>query len=368
MIRRVVCIVGTRPEVIKMSPVIAELRRRAWAFEVFVWATGQHQELAQQALDEFGLEADLDLAVMARGQSPTMVAARVLSRLEPALKEVFPDWVLVQGDTTTVAAAALAAHYAGIRVGHVEAGLRTYDRASPFPEEANRVITDHLSDLLFPPTEAARRNLTSEGIGSERVFVTGNTVVDAVKAVAAALPPATVPPASAERLVFATLHRRESHGEPMRRICRALAVVAERDRGRRVVVPVHPSPAVGPVVREELENVPGISLVPPLSYSDCVQMLRAAEVIVTDSGGIQEEAPSFGVPVLVVRDRTERPEAVEAGVAKVIGTYTDRIVEEVEAALTAGRGTAPSNPFGDGRAAARIADVLETGSCVEFKT
>ncbi len=365
----VLCVIGTRPEAIKMAHVVRALQRQPGRFRVATLSTGQHRHMLDQVLDTFGLSPEVDLAVMQEGQTPTAVAARVLAALEPVLAQHRPDWVLVQGDTTTVLAAALAAHYQRVRIGHVEAGLRSYDRQNPFPEETNRVLTDHLSDLCFAPTERARQNLLREGIPDHRIRVTGNTVVDAL--LWAREQPLTAQAAAllgemaggAQQLVLVTAHRRESFGEPLERICRALGEIARRGGSRvRVLYPVHPNPNVRGPVRALLADVPGISLVEPLDYLTLVQVMARASVILTDSGGIQEEAPTLGVPVLVLREITERPEAVEAGTAQIVGTDPERIVGETFRALErVGKGErrAPGhNPYGDGHAGERIVDAL----------
>jgi len=319
---RVLCIVGTRPEAIKMAPVVQELSRQGQRFEVRVCATGQHREMLDQVLELFGIVPDVDLNLMAPGQSPSQVAARVLLALEPVLDWWPPDWVLVQGDTTTVTAAALCAHYKGVRVGHVEAGLRSFDRANPFPEEMNRVVADHVSDLHFAPTAGARENLLREGIQDSRIRVTGNTVIDALLQMAGQPwapdeedPLRQIEPGKA--LILLTAHRRENFGAPLRAICGAVARLAARG-DVQVIWPVHLNPEVWEPVHELLGEVRGVLLVPPLDYRQLVHLMGRSRLVLTDSGGIQEEAPSLGVPVLVLREVTERPEGVEAGTARVV--------------------------------------------------
>jgi len=361
---KVLIIVGTRPEAIKMAPVVRQLRRSSERFEVRVCATAQHRHMLDQALDLFGIVPDIDLDVMQSGQSPAQVAARVLSRLEPVLQAERPDWVLVQGDTTTAMAAAIAAHYLRLRVGHVEAGLRSGDRTNPFPEESNRFIADHLSYLLFAPTWRASLNLQREGIPAARIQVTGNTVVDALLEVAAW----PCPPGISDllqpglKLVLVTAHRRESFGAPLRDICRALQALVARRGDVQVVYPVHPNPNVCEPVHELLEGQARIRLLPPLDYLNLVHLMKHSFLILTDSGGIQEEAPSLGVPVLVLRAVTERPEAVEAGAARLVGTCAPRILAEVgrlldDPAARAAMAGVP-NPYGDGHAAQRIVKAL----------
>jgi UDP-N-acetylglucosamine 2-epimerase (non-hydrolysing) len=362
----VMCIFGTRPEVIKMAPVVGELRRRADQFRVLTCATAQHRNMLDQALEIWQLTPDVDLDVMQDGQTPTQVAARVMTRLEPVLMQERPDWILVQGDTTTVMAAAIVAHNLHIKIGHVEAGLRTGDRWNPFPEETNRVVTDSMSDLCFAPTERARQALLREGIAPAAICVTGNTVVDALLDV---VQRAWVPPADSplrhlphhKQLILVTAHRRESFGEPLLNICHALLQIAQR-QDVHLVYPVHPNPNVSSVVNEHLGQHASITLLPPVNYLELVDVLKRCKIVLTDSGGLQEEAPTLGKPVVVMREVTERPEAVEAGVAVVVGVQTNRIVERVNQLLddisvyqSMARGI---NPYGDGHAAARIALAL----------
>lgn len=374
---RVLCIVGTRPEAIKMAPVLWALQRQPERFVTRLCVTAQHRDMLDQMLATLALTPDMDLDLMQPGQTLNQLAARALARLEPVLEAERPDWVLVQGDTTTVLAGALAAHHLRIRVGHVEAGLRTGDRWNPFPEEMNRVLADHLSDLCFAPTERARQNLLREGIPAQRIRLTGNTVTDALRwatrqpmppEAAALLEQAELPahpqsPADAPRLILVTAHRRESFGEPLERICRAIRAIAEQGDGAvKLIYPVHPNPNVQAPVQKWLSHVPHVTLAPPVDYLTLVALMQRSALILTDSGGIQEEAPSLGVPVLVLRETTERPEAVEAGVARVVGTDAQRIVAETfrllndpAAHAAMARGV---NPYGDGHAAERIVQAL----------
>lgn len=365
---RVLCVFGTRPEAIKMASVIKELRRHPGQIIPRVCVTAQHRQMLDQVLDTFEIEPDIDLDIMQDRQTPSQVAAQVLSRLEPTLRDEKPDWVLVQGDTTTVMAAAITAYHLRIRVGHVEAGLRTYDRFHPFPEEMNRVIADALSDLHFAPTQQARDNLLREGIPEGSIVVTGNTVIDALLDVAARpWEPEPDSPLRAipvdKRLILVTAHRRESFGRPLQDICAALREIAQ---GRwdevHIVYPVHRNPNVWEAVHALLGDVPSITLLPPLDYLSMVYLLKRCDLVLTDSGGIQEEAPSLGKPVLVLRRVTERPEAVEAGAAQMVGTDPDDILSETIRLLDDAQAYAAMaravNPYGDGQAAERIVAAL----------
>lgn len=363
---KVMCIFGTRPEVIKMAPVILELKRRSAQFECLTCATAQHRKLLDQALAIWGIQPDIDLNIMQDNQTPTQVMARVLTRLEPTLVQERPDWVLVQGDTTTVMASAIAAHHTRIKIGHVEAGLRTFDKWNPFPEEMNRVITDAVADLCFAPTERARQALRSEGVAESAIRVTGNTVIDALLEVAQRdwkpddhSPLRKLP--TTRKIILITAHRRENFGEPLRRICAALEQIARRP-DVQVIYPVHPNPRVHDAVTPRLSRHSGITLLPPLNYQELIYLLRRCTLVMTDSGGLQEEAPSLGKPVLVLREVSERPEAVEAGTAVIVGTRTEEIVARAGALLDQPdlyqQMASKSNPYGDGKAAVRIADAL----------
>ncbi len=383
--REILVALGTRPEAIKLAPVVRELRRQGVPFRVCV--TAQHRELLDPLLELFGIPVHYDLNVMRPDQDPFHVTTAVLRGLKPLLRAAKPALVLVQGDTTSALAAALAASYERIPVAHVEAGLRTGLKHSPFPEELNRRLIDHLSDWLFAPTERAARNLRAEGIERGRVWVTGNTGVDAlhmaVRDERFGRTPLPWPPDLARRLgrrlVLVTAHRREHLGEPLRRVCRAIRAIAERRPDVDVVYPVHKNPKVRAIVQEELKGAERVWLLEPLPYLAFLKLLARAEVALTDSGGVQEEAPSFGVPVLVLRDATERPEGVERGLARLVGTDPERIVRETLALLegsrpararacTRARAAArpakrprllAANPYGDGRAAERIVRVLK---------
>lgn len=359
---KILCVFGTRPEAIKMAPVIRELHRHQSRAEVKVCVTGQHREMLDQVLALFDIQPDYDLDIMRKNQSLTEVTVDVLTHLDPVLVKEKPDWVLVHGDTTTTMAAGLVAFYHRVKVGHVEAGLRTGNKLYPFPEEINRKIVGSLGDLHFAPTEQARQNLLREGVEDASIRVTGNTVIDALHWATTlpspAQPGAWVPPPSA-RLVLVTAHRHENFGPSLENICRALQEIAERYRGGvHIVYSVHLNPNVWGPVHRLLTGVPHITLLPPLDYIALVRLLKHSSLVLTDSGGIQEEAPGLGKPVLVLREVTERPEAVDAGTVKVIGTDTERIVAEttrlLEDPIEYERMARAVNPFGDGHAAERI--------------
>jgi len=363
---RILVIFGTRPEAIKLSPVILRLRQCP-DFEVRTCATAQHRELLDQVLSVFRIKPDHDLDLMLPGQTLTQAASRILAALESVLQQEQPDLVLVQGDTTTTLCGALAAFYRRIPVGHIEAGLRTGDLAQPFPEEMNRVVATPLSTLHFAATEWAAENLRREGVDPARVYVTGNTGIDAVLFIKAALEsgeltsPAPVEWPAGRKLIVVTAHRRESFGEGFDRICEALAKLALRP-DVHIVLPVHPNPNVrGPVARL-LGGLANVTLLDPLEYVPFVDLMRRAYMLITDSGGIQEEGPSLGKPVLVMREKTERPEAVEAGTVKLVGTDPELIVREASLLLDDAaeyrRRSRVHNPYGDGQASTRIAEII----------
>jgi UDP-N-acetylglucosamine 2-epimerase (non-hydrolysing) len=371
---KVLSVFGTRPEAVKMAPVVAALSA-APGIESKVLVTAQHREMLDQVLRLFKIEPDFDLNVMEGNQTPCQVAAAVLSRLEPILRADPPDWVLVQGDTTTVVAASLAAFYAGVKVGHVEAGLRTFDKYQPFPEEINRRVASVVADLHFAPTQGARQNLLREGVPDSVVHVTGNPVIDALLTVVAMPYDPESGPLNGvpwdKRILLVTAHRRESLGEPIEHICLALRDIALQYAGDvHIVYPVHPNPNVQGPVRNMLGNIAAITLTEPLGYLPLVYLMRHATLVLTDSGGIQEEAPGLGKPVLVLRKVTERPEAVQAGTVKVVGTESQTIVRETRRLLDDrteyARMAHAVNPYGDGHASERIVAALTGELCAPF--
>ena len=368
--RRIACIFGTRPEAIKMAPVIHALADEPDT-QVQVIVTGQHREMLDQATRLFGIRPDADLAVMNHAQGLTHVTCAVLSGLDRALTDLKPDTVLVHGDTTTTLAASLAAVYAQIPVGHVEAGLRTGDLSAPWPEEMNRRVTAQLASVHFAPTSGAARNLIREGVAPDRIEITGNTAIDALHWVRtrvlsapgiaeemAALFPWRDP---ARRLILVTGHRRENHDGGIARICAAIARLAAR-RDVQIAWPVHLNPKVAEAVHRVLRGVSDVHLTAPLDYKPFAWLMAQSALIITDSGGIQEEAPSLGKPVLVTREVTERPEAVEAGTVRLVGAVTQRIIQEATRLLDDDIAHAAMarriNPYGDGKAAGRIRDRL----------
>jgi UDP-N-acetylglucosamine 2-epimerase (non-hydrolysing) len=378
---KVLSVFGTRPEAIKMAPVIRELKRRSInsGFRSVVCVTAQHRQMLDQVLNLFEIVPDYDLDVMQENQSLIQVASAVMSRLEPILQAEKPDWVLVQGDTTTAAAASLPAFYFRIKVGHVEAGLRTHDKWHPFPEELNRRVAGIISDLHLAPTERARQNLLREGIPDNFIVVTGNPVIDALHWVAS-LPfnvrslnvKPEVLPGDDVKLILVTAHRRENFGHPIENICLALNDIAKRYDGRvRIVYPVHMNPNVWEPVHRLLGDVPNIYLLPPLDYLPLVHLMKLCYLVLTDSGGIQEEAPGLGKPVLVLREVTERPEAVEAGRVRVVGTSREKIVGEAVKLLENSdayeKMARAKSPYGDGYAAEGIVKALLGETVLPFK-
>ena len=361
MSRKILCVAGTRPEAIKMAPVVLALRKEPWA-AVRVLATAQHRHLLDQVMRLFDIEPDIDLNIMRPDQALPALTASLILKLDSVLKEESPDMVLAQGDTTTVMAVALTCFYWSIPFGHVEAGLRTGNLRNPFPEEANRVIAGRLACRHFAPTETARRNLLREGVPDADIVVTGNTVIDALLITASRKLDIGIDLDASRRLVLVTAHRRENFGQPLRGIFRALRTLAERNTDIQILYPVHPNPNVRDLAHEMLGGLSGIVLCDPLDYASFVAAMKRAHLILTDSGGVQEEAPALGKPVLVLREETERPEAVDMGVVKLAGTSCERIVEEAQLLLddpAAYRAMARGvSPYGDGKAAERIVSTL----------
>ncbi len=362
-------VVGTRPEVIKLAPLVLALRQSPELAPVVI-STGQHRSMLDQALEVFGIAPDIDLGLMAPGQTLEELTARALVKMKGALVEASPSWVVVQGDTTTALAAAMASFYARVPVAHVEAGLRSGDLSSPFPEETNRRVIDQMCDLLLAPTAGAAEHLLGEGFSAQRIHVTGNTVVDALLAVRERirLRPVAIPglpeaKAAGKRIVLCTAHRRESFGAPLLDMLKAIRQIARDNPDVLVVYPVHLNPNVDGPARAILGNEERVALLPPLGYLEFVALLERAHLVLSDSGGVQEEAPTFGVPILVMRDNTERPEGITAGVARLVGTSGTSILREANRLLgdpTAYRQMASAaNPYGDGQAARRIVRLLQ---------
>lgn len=375
MARRISFIFGTRPEAIKLSPVILAMKGDLH-LRPHICVTGQHREMLDQVLETFGIVPDVDLALMRPNQTLAELTARAISAIDAYLDAHQPDMVLIQGDTTTIFCAALCAYYRRIPVGHVEAGLRTWNKLSPFPEEINRVLATRLSDLHFAPTRTAQENLLKDGVAPDKILVTGNTVIDALALALARVQAATpvIPglPAALmvqdHPMVLITGHRRESFGDGFRNICTAIAQLAERFPSTEFVYPVHLNPNVREPVFQLLSNKVNVHLIDPVGYLPFVALMNRAKVILTDSGGVQEEAPSLGKPVLVMRDTTERPEAVAMGTARLVGTDVDAIVSGVSTLMTdraAYEQMANAvNPYGDGRASQRIVAAIRETLCV----
>jgi len=364
---RVLSIFGTRPEAVKMAPVVLALGKNP-EIEPFVCVTAQHREMLDQVLDLFEIRPDVDLDLMRPDQSLAGLSAAIFSHLEPVLESIHPEWVLVQGDTTTVAIASLLSYYRRIKVGHVEAGLRTYDKWQPFPEEINRKIAGVTADLHFAPTEWTKNNLLREGVPETAIHVTGNPVIDSLRFVSNQKEPEFVTRLAEQlgldqgkRLILVTAHRRENFGVPLENVFESLKILAARD-DIEIVYPVHLNPNVQEPARRILQDVPHITLLAPLDYLPMVHLMKRAEIVLTDSGGIQEEAPSFGIPTLVLRDVTERPEGVEAGTLRLVGTNVEKITTETTLLLdnsaAYSKMAKAANPFGDGFAAGRIVKAL----------
>jgi len=363
---RIMTVFGTRPEAIKLAPVIHQLEKDP-RFKSIVVVTAQHREMLDQVLDLFKIKTNRDMDLMRDNQDLASLTASIFTHLDPVLEEFKPDWLLVQGDTTTVMAATLAAYYRRIKIGHVEAGLRTGDKWQPFPEEINRRVASVTADLHFAPTEWARNNLLREGIADDLIKVTGNTIIDALTQIIAFPVPKEIKDllikkgilSEEKQLIIVTAHRRENFGTPIKNICAALQSLADRYQNRiEIIYPVHLNPNINKPVHEMLNNIPNITLLPPLEYLSLVHLLKHAHLILTDSGGIQEEATGLGIPCLVLREVTERPEGIDAGVLKLVGTDTDTILDEAAHLLdnqSAYQTMAhAANPYGDGNAAIKI--------------
>ena len=367
--KKILFIFGTRPEAIKMAPIIKKFSTHTQVFNPLVVVTGQHRQMLDQVLVLFRISPDYDLNIMCHDQTLAQVTAKALQGMDRIIRQERPDMILVQGDTTSTFIGALAGFYHHIPVAHVEAGLRTHDKTQPFPEEMNRILTSHLADLHFAPTEGARNNLLGEGIPSERIWVTGNTVIDALLTVVKNPYQFTgglnhVFEDTEKQIVLVTAHRRENHGRPLENVCRALLQIAEAHPNVKIVYPVHLSPKVQRVVYPILENRERIHLIPPLSYQAFVHAMNKSCLILTDSGGIQEEAPSLGKPVLVLRETTERPEAVTAGTVEIVGTDPERILCKTNTLITDKASynhmAQAINPYGDGKASKRIDRIVNS--------
>ncbi|MEN2465334.1 UDP-N-acetylglucosamine 2-epimerase (non-hydrolyzing) [Ornithinibacillus sp. JPR2-1] len=360
---KVMTIFGTRPEAIKMAPLVLELKKRSDEFEPIVTVTAQHREMLDQVLEIFNITPDFDLNIMKQGQTLAQITTRALEGLDEVMKKTKPDMVLVHGDTSTTFAASLAALYNQIAVGHVEAGLRTWNKYSPYPEEMNRQLTGVMADLHFAPTEKSKQNLLNENKPAERIVVTGNTAIDALKTtVDEAYHNSILDDLNGKRLVLMTAHRRENQGTNMQQMFRAIKRLVEKHQDIQVVYPVHLNPVVRQTAHDILGNDDRIQLIEPLDVVDFHNFAARAHLILTDSGGVQEEAPSLGVPVLVLRDTTERPEGIEAGTLKLAGTDEETIFQLADELLSDQEAhdkmAKASNPYGDGEASRRIADAI----------
>ena len=361
---KVMTVFGTRPEAIKMAPLVLELQKQSQRFEAITTVSAQHREMLDQVLDIFHIKPDYDLNIMHARQTLTDITSNVLINLDKILKEAKPDIVLVHGDTTTTFAASVAAFYNQIPIGHVEAGLRTWEKYSPYPEEMNRQMTDAMTDLYFAPTNQSKANLLKENHKEDNIYITGNTAIEALKqTVDKEYHHDILDKVSPDnKLILLTMHRRENQGEPMRRVFKVIREVVESREDVEVIYPVHLSPAVQEAAKEILGNTERIHLISPLDVVDFHNLAARSYFIMTDSGGVQEEAPSLGKPVLVLRDTTERPEGVEAGTLKLVGTESEKVKEEMEELLDNDaeyqRMAQAKNPYGDGKASERILDAI----------
>ena len=361
---KVMTVFGTRPEAIKMAPLVLELQKQSQRFEAITTVSAQHREMLDQVLDIFHIKPDYDLNIMHARQTLTDITSNVLINLDKILKEAKPDIVLVHGDTTTTFAASVAAFYNQIPIGHVEAGLRTWEKYSPYPEEMNRQMTDAMTDLYFAPTTQSKANLLKENHKEDNIYITGNTAIDALKqTVDKGYHHDILDKVSPDnKLILLTMHRRENQGGPMRRVFKVIREVVESREDVEVIYPVHLSPAVQEAAKEILGNTERIHLISPLDVVDFHNLAARSYFIMTDSGGVQEEAPSLGKPVLVLRDTTERPEGVEAGTLKLVGTESEKVKQEMEELLDNAaeyqRMSQAKNPYGDGKASERILDAI----------
>ncbi len=363
---KILSVFGTRPEALKMAPVIQKLKAESEKLKVITCVTAQHRGMLDQVLSIFDIKPDYDLDLMTSDQSPSSLASRVFEKMPHVIEKEKPDWVLVQGDTTTVMATSLVAHYNKVKVGHIEAGLRSGDKFQPFPEEINRRVVGVTADLHFAPTEKARENLLKENVPEMQIVVTGNTIIDALQWIikqpfdVEKSPLRDIP--RDKRIILVTAHRRENFGEPIREICGALKEIAETFKAVHLVYTVHLNPHIHGPVYELLDGVDNITLLPPLDYQPFVDLMSRSYLVLTDSGGIQEEAPCLAKPVLVLRNTTERPEGIETGIAKLVGIEQQRIVDETERLLnnseTYQSMARTINPYGDGHAAERIVPLL----------
>lgn len=361
--KKILIVFGTRPEALKLAPVIATFRQNP-NFRVWTCLTGQHREMVDQVLRLFKIRIDFDLDLMVKGQTLSGLTASLFPKMDEVIKRTHPDLLMVQGDTTTAFAVALKAFYEHIPIAHVEAGLRSYNKYHPFPEEINRILISHLGDLHFAPTMTARKNLLREGVAPKNIFVTGNTIVDALREVrsqsafARMKLPRLIP---GKKMILVTAHRRESFGKPMMNICRALKALALKFPELEIIYPVHLNPNVQMIVKRELSRIKSIHLWKPLSYIEFLKLMENCRLILTDSGGVQEEAPSFGKPVLIMREVSERGEGIQMGLAKLVGTSPQKIIREVSALLGTEslyrKMVGKKNPYGDGFSSKRIMQI-----------
>ena len=368
---KILVIFGTRPEGVKLAPII-RIMKTTPNIQIFTCITAQHREMLDQVLDVFDIKPDIDLDLMQQNQSLTELTVNLFTHLESVITKTQPDWIIVQGDTTTVMVTCILAYYHHIKVGHVEAGLRTHDKWQPFPEEINRKIAGAIADLHFAPTEYARQNLLNEGIEDDAILVTGNPVIDALHSILHVPPPDHIqtilddllsPSGEKKRLVLVTAHRRENFGDPIESICRAIIRISEKYQSQiQIIYPVHLNPNIHEPVYRILDHHPNITLLQPLDYLPLISIMKHAHLVLTDSGGIQEEATALGIPTLVMRRVTERPEGIEAGVLKLVGTDEEQIYHEtinlLEDDAAYKKMAVAKNPYGDGKAAQRIVDAL----------